>query len=141
MGHHAVSRLVIRNYRGIAALDVKIGRRGFIASGTNGAGKTTILRAIRAVLNGQDVAPDAIRHDADRAEILLDIDEATVVRLIGQKSTSVSVRSANGFKAEKPQKFLTDLFGNAALDPIDIFLAKPKERRAMILGVLPVTIL
>lgn len=139
-----IHRLKITNYRGVSALDETIPDNGAIASGGNAKGKTTILRAIRAALCGLDIGPDAIRIGADRAEILIDLDDKTVKRVIGPKKSTVSVLNAGGKTADdviaSKQSFLNDLVGGAALDPLDLFLAKPKDRRAKILAVLPIKI-
>ncbi len=135
-----ITKIEIKNFRGIAAREIAVGAGGFVASGKNGGGKSSILNAIRAALCAQDIGPDAIRNGTDKAEILIDLGDMTVRRAIGKKSSSVSITSADGFQAKKPQHFLTELLGTSPLDPLDLFLAKPKERRAQILNALPVTV-
>lgn len=134
-----IARIEIRKYRGIEALDVDVDAHGLIAEGGNARGKTTILRALRAALCAQDIGPDAIRHGHDRAEILVDLDDLTVRRVIGPKKSSVSISQGDKVIATK-QAYLTELLGTAPLDPLDLYLAKPKERRAKILSVLPISV-
>lgn len=134
-----ISKITIRNYRGIEAREIEVGQRGFVAHGRNGAGKTSILSAVRSALAAQDIAPDAIRHGADKAEILIDVNDVTVRRVITAKTSSVVVKQG-GFKAEKPTAFLAELLGTSPLDPLDLFLAKPKEQRAQVLAALPVQV-
>ena len=131
-----ITKLTIKNFRGISAREDAIGEHGVIARGRNGAGKTSVLRAIRAALAAQDIGPDAIRHGAESAEILVDLDALSVRRTITKKGSTVSV-TKDGFKAPKPQAFLNELLGTSPLDPIDLMLLKPKERRARILEALP----
>lgn len=133
-----IRRLQILNYRGVAERDITFPPGGAIAAGENGKGKTTIVRAIRAALSAQDIAPDAIREGADRAEILLDLDDINVRRLITEKTSSVTVKRGD-MVAAQPQTFLRDLLGTSPLDPLDLFLLKGKERRAKVLEALPVT--
>lgn len=132
-----ITRIRISNYRGISARDEQIGAAGAIVKGRNAAGKTSVLRAIRSALAALDVGPDAIRLGSDKAEVLVDLDDITVRRLITPKTTSVTV-TRDGFEAKKPQSMLNDLLGTSPLDPLDLFLSKPKERRAKVLEALPV---
>lgn len=136
---HKITRLRILNYRGVRALDEKIGPAGAIFRGKNGGGKTSILRAIRAALAAQDIKADAITIGEERAEILIDIDDVSAQRVITQKTTDVKV-SRGGMFASKPQTFLNELLGNAALDPLDLFLEKKDRRRAIVLEALPVRV-
>lgn len=134
-----VTRIKIRNYRGIAALDAKVGPGGLIAKGKNAAGKTSLLRALRAALASQDVKEDAIRLGADKAEILIDLDAVSVKRTITPSKSTLEV-TADGIKRSKPAQQLDELFGNSPLDPLDLFLAKPDKRREMVLAALPIAI-
>lgn len=134
-----VTRLRVTNYRGIATLDVPLPDAGAVVRGANGRGKTSVLRAIRAALEARDVSPDAIRHGATNAEILVDLDDVTVRRAITPKGSTVRVTTADGMERRKPQTWLSELLG-ATLDPLDLFLAAPKDRRARILAALPVRV-
>lgn len=134
-----IVRLKVKNYRGIEALDTPIAERGVIATGGNGKGKTSVLRAIRDALAAQDIGPHAIRLGADKAEILVDLDDVSVRRVITRKgAATLRVETRDGDRKAKPQTWLNDLLGTAPLDPLDFFLADPKARRAIILGALPV---
>lgn len=134
-----ITRLRVSNYRGISTLDAPIPPSGVIARGANGRGKTSVLRSIRAALAANDVGPDAVRIGADKAEIIVDLDDLSVRRAITANGSSVTV-TRDGFKAAKPQTLLTELLGTSPLDPLDLFLAPPKERRKQVLAALPVTV-
>lgn len=134
-----ITRLVIRNYRGIAALELDVPPHGAIAKGRSGAGKTTILEAVEAALCANDIGADAIRKGADRAEILVDLNDHNVRRVITSKGSTVTVMK-DGMKAPKPQAYLQELLGTSSLDPMDLLLLKGKARRAKILEALPVSV-
>ncbi len=134
-----ITRLRITSYRGIAELDTKIAPSGAVVRGRNGAGKTSVLRALKAALAAQDISADAIKHGADKSEILVDLDDLSVKRVITSRGSTLSVEKA-GLKASKPQTYLTELLGASALDPLDFFLAKKSERKAMVLAALPITV-
>ena len=135
-----ITRLKITNYRGIAALEASIPPAGAILAGKNRAGKTSVLRAIRAALAAQDIGPDAVRLDAKNAEIIIDLDAVTVRRAITGRGSTLSVTNRDGDKKASPQGFLNDLLGGSPLDPLNLFLAPKKERRSLILAALPVRV-
>ncbi len=134
-----ITKIRVSNFMGIEAREIAVPPAGFVARGENGLGKSSILHAIRSALSAQKISPDAIRNGADRAEILIDIDDVTVTRVTTRKSSTVSVERG-GMQAKRPQTFLTDLVGSSPLDPLALFLEKPKDRRALILAALPVSV-
>lgn len=136
-----ITELRITHYRGIEALNTRIPPGGLQIAGPNGAGKTSVLNAVRAALAARDIGPDAIRLGHDRASIEVDMDDLTVKRVITAKGSKLTVESgADRASVRAPQAFLNDLLGTSALDPIDLYSAKPKERKAMILAALPVRV-
>jgi hypothetical protein len=94
---------------------------------------------VETALLARDISPDAIRKGADRAEILVDLDEHSVRRVITPKGSTLTV-TRDGMKATKPQTYLVELLGTSSLDPMDLLLLKGKERRAKVLEALPVTV-
>jgi hypothetical protein len=135
-----VTRIRVTNYRGLEALDAEIRPAGAIAKGSNAIGKTTVLRSLGAALAARGISPEDIRIGADRAEILVDLDGLSVKRVITPKASTLTV-TRDGMKAQKPQNYLTELLGGAAIDPLELFLEKDKKkRRATILAALPVAV-
>jgi hypothetical protein len=132
-----ITRLRVSNYRGIEALDECIGDAGAVVKGPNGAGKTSVLKAIRAALAGRDIGPDAIRHGASKAEILVDMGSKSVRRLITSNSSTLVVNEA-GNKMAAPQGLLSELLGTSPLDPIELYEADAKKRKDLILRAMPV---
>lgn len=132
-----IRKLTIRNFCGIRELSTEIPPAGAIATGGNAKGKTSWLRAIQAALLAEGLGPDAIRVGADRAEILLDVDELHVRRAITAKGNTLQVKSEAGDVVwTKPQARLKEIVG-ANLDPLSFFLGGPYERRKQILAAMP----
>lgn len=135
-----ITHLVIKNFQGIEALDTKVSPSGAVVAGRNGGGKTSVIRALQAALAARGVDPTAIRVGAERAEVLVDLDDITVRRVITPRDSSVTVMNSEGFERKKPATFLSEIVGTAAVDPVELFLAPAKERRKQILAALPVKV-
>lgn len=93
-------------------------------SGSNGAGKSSVLRAIDAALGGRARAPkEAVRRGADKGRLRLDLGEVVVERVItkgkhGQEDWSLTVTRADGSRiARTPQAVLDAFYGALSVDP------------------------
>jgi AAA domain len=134
-----ITRLRVVNFRGVEAVDLPIGLHGSVVSGPNASGKTSLLRAIRAALAGQDIGPDAIRIGEKRAEILVDMSHVSVRRVITPEETSVEVKDG-GKKIPSPQKWLKELLGTSPLDPLDFYKGDKAARRRALLAAVPLAL-
>jgi hypothetical protein len=143
-----ITRLRISNFRGIASLDIPVGKGGVLFSGSNGEGKTTAIESINAALEGVGIGPEAIRIGADKSEILVDLDKVDearrtrleVKRTIGKKGKSIAVTGSDGVPLPKPAEQLAALFGGRALDPLKFLMADAKEQRRIVLAANPVQV-
>jgi DNA repair exonuclease SbcCD ATPase subunit len=142
MAQLRIHRIIVKNFRGIETMDVPIPEHGAVFKGKNGAGKSSVLNAIRAALAARDIGENAIRIGTEKAEILVDLGDVSVQRAIAASGSTLKIRrTATGDTVAKPQHFLNELLGTAPLDPADLFLEKdPKKRRAMVLAALPVRV-
>lgn len=133
-----IRSLTIKGFLGIQAMQLDVGPGGALIEGGNGKGKTSVMKAIKAALDGAGVSPEAVRKGTDAAEILIDLDHDTVRRRISATgNTSLTVEDEAGSRRKAPQTYLSQLLGLALLDPLDLWLSGPKERRAMILRAVP----
>lgn len=130
-----ISKLVVRNFRGIRALEVHAADINLFG-GANAQGKTSVLDAIAAAMRGR-VDPETVRHDAKRAEILVELDDGTQIhrKIPAEGKATVTVKKDMAI-LRSPQKFLDDLFADEGLDPIAFIRAKDRQKR--LLEALPV---
>lgn len=137
-----IRRIRFRNWRGITAREVVIGPGGVLIEGTNGSGKTSFITGIRAALMGRGVDETAVHVGTDEAELLVDLDHATVRRVLkANGSGGLSITLDDGTKQSSPQAWLNDLLGIAPLDPIDLFEEKDAaKRRAKVLAAMPISV-
>lgn len=135
-----ITKIAIRNYRGVASIEQIVPPGGLVARGTNGRGKSSFINAVKAALTGRDIGPDAIRLGEDKAEILIDMESLAVRRVIEATRGTLTVTSGEGMRAQRPVAFLAELLGTSTLDPLDLLLDDPKRRRARVLEALPLTV-
>ena len=135
-----ITRIEIKDYRGIRELATDVGSAGIVVKGQNAKGKTTVLNAISAALAAQGIDPSDIRHGAESAEILVNMDGLRVRRRISEGGPSLAVANKDGDRWSKPQSRLDDLLGTAGIDALAFFLAKPAERRKMVLEAMALTV-
>jgi hypothetical protein len=131
-----ITRVEVRNYKGIEHQAFDVGAGGAIIKGKNRSGKTSLLDGIMAGLAARGVGPECIRQGADRAEILI-LDHASVRRVI-RRSGNNELKT-DGLGLGKPQSRLDDLFGDL-LDPLALLMAKPADRQKMILEIMPAAV-
>lgn len=130
--------ITISNFLALRGAEYTFTEHGALIEGGNGRGKSTVLKAIKAALDGVGVSPEAVRKGETSAEILIDLDHDSVRRRITSTGrTTVEVLTTEGATRKSPAAFIGELLGLALLDPLDLFLAKPKDRRAIILRAVP----
>lgn len=143
MSNATIVRFRLTNWHGIKLREERLTPEGVLIEGGNGTGKTSILTGLRAALTGKGVDATAVHVGADEAELLVDLQHATVRRVLKANGTSrVKVTLDDGSSpAGGDQAWLNDLYGIAPLDPVDLFEEKdPKRRRAKVLAAMPITV-
>lgn len=122
----------IKNVKGIESLSIQAGSVTVIA-GENGAGKSSVIDAISAIFEGGHDA-SLIRHGADKAEVVLTLDDGVTIRKrITPKDSTLEVRTEDGGIVKAPANYVKRLADSFAFDPIGLLEAKPKERAAWLL--------
>ena len=120
----------VKNFAGISEASVSPGKVTIFAGG-NRVGKTSLIRAIRAALEGAD--PIEIRKGSDKAEILIDLEEIKIDRRITPGGQRVKVTNAEGFSRPAPQAYLSSLLGTIQFNPMEFYRAKKVDRTKMLL--------
>lgn len=132
---HKIVKLEAENYLRLSAVQITPKGNLVELTGKNGAGKSSILGAIMAAINGADSIPEEpIRRGAKEARIKLDMGDIIVTRKLRKRADgttdigSVVVEAANGARFTKPQQMLDGMLGKLTLDPIAFANAKPAEQ-------------
>ena len=129
-----ITKIQILNFLGIGAFKPgKLGKLNKIKGG-NGTGKSSVLKAITEAFKSSGIDPNMIKVNSDKAEIMIEIDgRIKIDRRITSSANNVKV-VVDGEPVAGPQKWLNNIIGPLNFNPVDFFLAKPKERRAILLS-------
>lgn len=135
-----VSAIQIINLKGVRTFNCdRLGKFNTI-SGRNGAGKSTILFAMKEAIISSGVDPSLVHLDEERAEITLRLDNnITITRKITTTTNTVKV-VRDGQPIDSPQAFLKSISNSYQLNPVDFFHGSPKDRRRMLLMALFFTV-
>ena len=130
------SKLEIKNLFGIR--EISLDGSSVEISGPKGAGKTSVLDAIRYALTNRSER-DCIVHDGeDQGEIIVETDTGLKIdrkAKAGEKSGTVKVYD-NGLLQSRPAEFLSKIFTPLQLNPVEFTQMSRQEKNRTILSLI-----
>lgn len=113
-----VLHLTAHNFKCLAEVDIDFDGNIHRVCGDAGQGKTATLEAIEAGLMGID--PSMVRNGAAEAEIVLELTEATIRRVLtADGNKRQSIKDKNGKTIEKAESFLKAIAGRGCFRPLE----------------------
>ena len=127
-----ITKIKIKNLYGITEYEGD--GRSVELSGTNGAGKSSVIDAIRYALTNKSNRKYIVRNGETEGEILIETDNGL---RINRKATTnqadyKSVKQ-NGHEVGSPETFLKDIFTPLQLSPVEFMEKSEKEQNAILL--------
>lgn len=122
----------IRTAFGVSAVELKGG--SVEITGPKGAGKSSVLDAIRYALTNRSDRDYIVKQGADEAEILIETDTGLHIdrKLKADMETSSLTLKENGLSVPRPQTFLNDILTPLQLNPVE-FIQKPAAEQNRII--------
>jgi len=119
------------------ALDKKCG--AVVISGSNGAGKTSVLNCIEMALAGKHAIPSKpIRNGEEKAFILLETEDLVVKRRFTASDSYLEVLSRDGASYKKPQEILDGIVTSIGFDPLRFSHADKQQQARELLSICPI---
>lgn len=139
-----ITKFSIENFLGIRFYKVDALGNLVMIKGGNGAGKSSVIKAIRETIKSTGTDPDLVMTGADKAEILINFSNHLELRRLITKKKNELTATIDGKPVDKPTVYLQALLGSDGIfnfDPIRFFKADgvegDRQRREMILKAVP----
>lgn len=130
------SKIIIKNMFGIK--EAKLDGQSVEISGPKGAGKTSVLDAIRYALTNRSDRDYVVRQGADEGEIIIETDTGLSIdrkALPGKGAGTVKVRSGS-MAQTRPAEFLSKIFTPLQLNPVEFCQLSRQEKNRVILSLI-----
>lgn len=114
-----IKSLSVQRFMRITSAEISPDGSLVVLRGKNAQGKTSILDAISALLEGKKACPDKPIHEgAEDAVLLGEIGDYTVTRTFKGDETMLTVKTKEGAKISNGQSVLDGFLGTLSFDPM-----------------------
>lgn len=130
-----IARAEIENFQKITVVDIEFADGVTEISGKNGAGKSSVFKALHAALDQRATPADPIRHGADTAVIRIHLDDGNDGLLYikkryrnrpnGEVDFDLEISTPDGGIYDKAATLLKKMLGAHLLDPLEFINMKP----------------
>lgn len=129
------SKIIIKNLFGIKELTLD--GKSIEITGVKGAGKTSIIDAIRYALTNNSDRDYIIKNGENEGEILIETDTGLSINR-KKRSTQADYKSIkeNGKDVPKPESFLQEIFTPMQINPVEFTQMSRQEQNRIILDLI-----
>ena len=131
-----ISKLKIENLYGIEQLELD--GKSIELTGTNGAGKSSVLDAIRLALTNNSRRKYVVKNGESEGRVLVKLDDGTTIdrKKRTDKSDYKSIKDESGNEINSPETFLKDIFTPLQLEPVEFLSMNEKEQNRILLNLI-----
>lgn len=130
-----ITKIKIRNLFGVS--EYEAGGASVELSGTNGAGKTSVIDAIRYALTNKSDRDYIVRKGETEGEILIETDNGMRInRKARTNQADYKSVKKDGHEVGSPEAFLRDIFTPLQLSPVEFMGMDKKQQNAIILDMI-----
>ena len=131
-----ITKLQIENLYGIEQLELD--GKSIELTGTNGAGKSSVLDAIRLALTNNSRRKYIVRNGETEGRVLVKLYDGITIdrKQRTDKSDYKSIKDVNGHEINSPEAFLKDIFTPLQLEPVEFLSMNEKEQNRILLNLI-----
>lgn len=130
-----ITKLRIKNFFGIK--EIELDGRDVELIGTNGAGKSSVIDAIRTALTNKSNRPCILHNGENEGEIYIETDTGLVINRKKRTDQADYKSVKNGAEViTSPESFLSTLFSPLQLNPVSFIQMSEKEQNQAILDLI-----
>lgn len=131
-----ISKIIIKNTYGISHLELD--GKSVELTGTNGAGKSSVIDAIRLALTNNSKRKYIVKNGEKEGTIYIETDTGLKIdrKKRIDKSDYKSVKDENGNEINSPESFLKDIFTPLQLEPVEFLFMSDKEQNKLLLNLI-----
>lgn len=136
-----VSKLILKNFCQFEAFELEFGKSLTRISGRNSAGKTTLISALKTILEGGTDA-SLVRTGEKVAEEILILDDGTKLRkrIPAEGDAKLEGEYSDQTPVPKVKSYLSKLVDAFGANPIKFLAAPKKERLDVLLEAMPIKV-
>jgi len=130
-----ITKIKIKNLFGIS--EVERDGKSIELVGGNGAGKTSVIDAIRYALTNKSNRDYIVRSGETEGEIIIETDNGLMINRKA-RTTQADYKSIkyNGKEVPSPETFLKDIFTELQLNPVEFLAMDKNKQNAIILDLI-----
>ncbi len=129
-----VIELVVENYMGVKAVQIKPVGNVVRVEGKNEAGKSSVIDAIWVTIGGaSESGKYPLRNGAKQGRALVDLGDIRVERKFTESGTYLEVSDKDGKRIPRPQEFLDQFYTKTTIDPQNFIKLGSNARRNLLL--------
>lgn len=131
-----ISKIVIKDIYGIS--HVTLDGKSVELTGTNGAGKSSVLDAIKLALTNNSNRKTIVRNGEKEGTIYIETDTGLKIdrRKRTDKGDYKSVKDISGNEINSPETFLKEIFTPLQLEPVEFLSMPEKEQNKLLLNLI-----
>lgn len=131
-----ISQLKIEKLYGIEQLELD--GKSVELTGTNGAGKSSVLDAIRLALTNNSKRKYIVKNGETEGRVLVKLDDGITIdrKKRTDKSDYKSIKDENGNEINSPETFLKDIFTPLQLEPVEFLFMSEQEQNRILLNLI-----
>jgi DNA repair exonuclease SbcCD ATPase subunit len=141
--HYKIINLKAQNFLKLKAVDITPAGSVIEITGKNGAGKSSVLKAIWSVFANRDLSKEIsspIRSGEESGSVSVDLGDMIITRSWTSEGSYLRVENKTGAVYKSPQALLDKLKTSLSFDPLAFTRMTGKEQRATLLKILNVDV-